>query len=474
MSAPVITATDRYVSMSNGDLTLTFDRLFGGAPLTWLNPAKVSLVNPFPGEGVNIVFETGNDGTQASADGLTTNQVAKVFDPATDRLSYYLAETSLGRAWNGIPIAHYQVSGILPFFWASLEKIDDSVPPDPRGPMGWNTQYNNFLNLPVSTFSQPGIPLIFAPRGAVTSGMMLIGDEIKQFYNPQTPWNSAYTKIKRGRFATRMKVSLGMAGADAIAGIIIRKQVPTGATANINDLYAAPSYQLNFNKGGGVQLVRDNSQVLWSATKNFSKELNSSEGLAVEIRTHYDSAEIIDIYLNGAFVVTVSGLTYQYESFGCFAQTTSGQIRFTYREFFDLNVVITSAWFAYPDRITSVLGVSADSIPMYRLNLPVLFANPAIRQGWEVKQPDGTVWHNGQVIPWEIAPGILPVNQIASLWLGGAKNGVGAAIQSCSPNGHIGISPNEFAINPLPYSANYAPVIVDEDEVVIHYRSTRW
>jgi hypothetical protein len=475
MSNPTISATADKVTLSNGDLTLAFDRRFGGAPLEWANKQGTQLVSSFPGEGAQVVYDTGNDGTQASANGLTLNPVAELFDAASNKYSYYLAETSIGRAWDGVPLVHYQTSGIIPMFWASLEKIDDCVPPDPRGPMGWNTQYNNFLNLPAYVFTGPGVPLIFAPRGPVTSGMMLIGDEIVQFYNPGVIWNKAYTKIKNGRFAWRCNVSLKEAGADAIAGIIIRKEVPQAPTANINDLYSAHGYQLNFNKQGGVQLVKDNAIALWTSPKSYKDQLNSSAGLAVDIRTHYADTDKVDIWLGGQLVATVAGLTYRYESFGCFAQTTSGRIYFLNREPFDLNVIMTSAWFAYPDRITSVLGVQCDSVPMYRLNLPVLFAAPPIRSMWEIKEPDGQVWHNGQQIPWQIAPGLLPVDHVKSIWIGQQNGaGVGAQIAHCNVAGHMGISINEFAINPLPFSANTAPVTIDEAEVIMHYRSTRW
>lgn len=474
MSSPKISKAGSIVTMDNGDLSIGFDENFGGAALHWKNSKGVQLVNPFPGEGVNVVFDTGNDGTQASADGLTVNPVATLYEQSS-RWAYYLAETSIGRAWQGVDMAHYQASGILPFFWASLEKIDDSVPPDPRGPMGWNTQYNNFLNLPSATFSSPGIPLIFAPRGKVTSGMMLIGDEIKQFYNPSTPWNEAFTKIRGGRFAARFHVSLSEAGGDAIAGFIIRKDVPLAPTANINDLYAAKGYQLNFNKSGGVQLVKDNAIVLWTSPKAYKSEINSTTGLVVELRTNYTDPTKLEIYLSNLLVASISGLDYTYEAFGAFAQTTSGKIVFTYREVFDLNIVMTSAWFAYSDHFTSALGISALDIPLYRIAAPVLFVATPLRQMWEVKEPNGTVWNNTQNIPWQIAPGLLPVDHVKSIWIGQQSgSGVGALIEHCPIDGHIGIGLNQFTINPLPYSANFSPVIVDQKEVVVHYKSTRW
>lgn len=474
MSSPKLSKSGSIVTMDNGDLSIGFDENFGGAALHWKNSKGVQLVNPFPGEGCNVVFDTGNDGTQASADGLTPNYVGQLYETGS-RWAYYLAETSIGRAWQGVDMAHYQASGILPFFWASLEKIDDSVPLDARGPMAWNTQYNNFLNLAPATFTSPGVPLIFAPRGPVTSGMILIGDEIKQFYSPGTPWNQAFTKIRGGRFAARFHVSVKEAGNDAIAGFIIRKDVPLGANANINDLYAAKGYQLNFNKVGGVQLVKDNAVVLWTSPKTYKNELNSTVGLIVELRTSYTDSTKMEIYLGGVLVTTITGLTYNYEAFGCFAQTTSGKIIFTYREVFDLNVVMTSAWFAYTDHFTSALGICALDIPLYRIAAPVIFVATPLRQMWEVKEPNGTVWNNTQNIPWQIAPGLLPVDHVKSIWIGQQSgSGIGALIEHCPIDGHIGIDINQFTINPLPYSANFSPVIVDQKEVVVHYKSTRW
>lgn len=474
MTTPSISATSEAITMSNGDLTLTFNRNFGGAPLNWKNKNNVSLVSPFAGEGCQVVYDMGQDGTQATCNGPTQNPVAKLFDSFSDPYAYYLSETSIGRAWNGLPIAHYQTSGIIPGFWASLEKIDDSVPPDPRGPMGWCTLYNNFLNLPTTVFTGVGVPLIFAPRGPVTSGMILLGDEIKQFYNPGTPWNQAYTKYKDGRVAWRCRINLKDAGTDAIAGIFFRKEVPQG-TADINTLYAAHGYQLNFNKQGVVQLVKDNFTVLWNSPKNYKTELNSTNGLPVQIRTHYDDTNRVQILINGQLVAEIIALDYRFDGTGCFAQTSSGRIYFSDREVFDLNVVMTAAWFAYPDRITSVLGVTANSVPMYRTQLPVCFIDFPIRQMWEVKDVDGVVYKNDQNIPWQIAPNLLPTSKVKSFWIGqDAGAGIGALLERCPANGHMLITKDTFAINSLPFSANTAPVTIGEEEVVTHYRSTRW
>lgn len=474
MSSPKLSKSGTIVTLDNGDLAIGFDENFGGCALHWKNKNGVVLVNPFPGEGCNMVFDTGQDGTLASSDGLTANPVATLYESGS-RFAYYMAETSIGRAWQGVDMAHYQTSGIIPFFWASLDKIDDSVPPDPRGLNPWNTQYNNFLNLPISVFTSFGVPLIFAPRGAVTSGIILLGDEIKNFYSPGTPWNQAFAKIRRGRFAARFRVSTKDAGADAIAGFVIRKDVPLQPGANVHDLYAAKGYQLNFNKAGAAQFVKDNAILLWNSPKLYKAELNSSNGLTVELRTHYADPTKLDIYLNNILVTTVAGLVYEHEAFGCFAQASSGQIRFTYREVFDLNVVVTNAWFAYSDHFTSALGVSALDIPLYRIAAPVCFMSPPIRQMWEVKEPNGTVWNNTQNIPWQIAPGLLPVDHVKSIWIGQQNGaGLGTMIEHCPIDGHIGIDINQFTINPLPYSANFTPVIVDTKEVVAHYKSTRW
>lgn len=460
--------------LTNADLTLYFDRRFGGAPLRWLNGSNVDLVSTFPGEACNVVYDTGNDGTQASSDGLTQNTISRMFVTAYDKYAYYLGERLLETSSLATVEAGYSVDGLIPFFWASLEAIDDCIPTDPRGPNGWNTQYNNFLGLPPSTFSSPGVPLIFARRGPVTSGMILIGDEIKQTYSPGTPWNQAYTKIHAGNFACRFKVSLLNASSDAIAGLIIRKQVPVG-TANINTLYAANGYQLNFNKQGTVQLVRNNTTVIWTSPKNYGPILNTSTGLSVEVRTHKDDNTKIDIYLNDVFVNTAT-LNYTYEAFGFFAACLTGKITFTYREFFDCNVLMKTTWNAANGYIQSTLGLYClTTTPMYRTNLPVLFMTPALRQWWEVKDFDDHVWTMHDTIPWAIAPGLLPTDHIKSVWIGTEEGaGIGMQIESDMLDGHIGISPTAVAFNILPYSANTSPVDVNTVEVVLKYKSSRW
>ena len=85
------TSDGRYVEYSHGDFLVRFDSQFGGAPTEWFYKGRPTS-SPHPGEAVNLTFDTGQDGTQTSANGVDPNPVARwgFNDPSV----YYLRETA--------------------------------------------------------------------------------------------------------------------------------------------------------------------------------------------------------------------------------------------------------------------------------------------------------------------------------------------------------------------------------------------
>lgn len=472
------------VTLRNNNLRIQFDRNFGGAALHWnAMPSGVQLVNPFPGEACNLVYDTGNDGTQASPDGLTSNYITPI-DEDHEYTRYYGLETCLQKSWGDTGTCRYSTAGYLPYFWASLERVDDCIPPDPRGDHGWNTQYHNFLNLPASVFSNPGVPLVFAARPGVPSGMILIGDEIKQYYIPSTPWNQAYCKIKNGNAAMSVNVNMRLASEDAVAGIIFRKQVPSHLGADINALYQSPGYQLNINKQGGMAFVKDNVEVLWSKPPAFGDLLNGLAGLNVEIRSTPDSmADSAYIYVNNQFV-GIAPLAYKFDAMGLFASCSSGQIWFNYRRPFDLNVIGRSSFNAYDDKMSMYFSVETEdgsTIPFYRTNLPVIFLDYAIRKGYTVKNKAGAKYSDlsPNFADLETAPGVLDTTKVSSIWIGTDDRSAGLYFSGIAfgktPNvtgrPHIGISKNHIAFNALGFEANNVPEAISKASMSCWVRS---
>lgn len=136
LCAPLDTADPkRIVSMKTGSTTVEFDTRCGGAVLGFLNN-NTPIVDPFGGAGMNVVPETGNDPTQASANGYLANPIARFDDRSTDQFAYYWRERRFDPpAVAGAP-AVYEVAGFAPYFWASLDPTDDSIAPSPVSSFG--------------------------------------------------------------------------------------------------------------------------------------------------------------------------------------------------------------------------------------------------------------------------------------------------------------------------------------------------
>ncbi len=352
----------RYVDMVTGRVRLRFDTYYGGAPLEWYvnqNGQETELLSPPPkaGTGFQLVYETGQDATQASANGITPFRIARTVDPVDvlNQNNYYCREV-LPAEWPS-GCNYYRVVGFAPFFWASLDAIDDAYPPFTRSlPVGIDphTEQSGWMTSRPG-IADAGVPLWFRSQPGKPAGIVMIGNEMKPVGSAS--WNRRLLEIPEGRFACRIRVGFGETTAGAIAGIMFRRQVPVREDANIDDAYAAPGYTLYVNYAGDLEIIRvqgGQDRVWKGQLSNASRALlRSASGTQLELRTHNAMPGRVEIYADHvALGVYNDPQPILGPHFGLFATAPANTfIRFAEREVFDVGTEFQSTVTALPDGV---------------------------------------------------------------------------------------------------------------------------
>lgn len=462
------------VVMETDKMLVKFYSNYGGTPLAIYKktPSGLKLVsNPHAGAGSSIAWNTGQDATQASNNGIDFYPISRFDDSHTWKNSYYIRE-QLFDVTNCI----YGIGGAAPFFWVSLDAIDDTIPPDARGDNGWSTAYHDFLNLGANFYRGFGTPIAFAPRGAVTSGIIFPGNEIENLKRPNKPWTERLLRIGGGCFAHKCRISLKDASADAIAGIMIRRSVLNVAGADINTAYNSPGNQLNFNKNGNIELVRIGYGVVWSyPTPELVKPfVNSASGVAVELRSFGWDVNGFEIWINGQ-LAAYAREPHIGENFGYFAQCSGGKIVFWDRAWFDMGSSFTAKYSINPEGLFSIdtkVTRTHASPGLYRAHMPAIFFNTAI----PLTKPNSILLWNRQSVRYNwnqldqkypnqfgMYKGIIPNSDVYYLWLGTNDCSEGLFAVNCNTvTGYAMQQAHVVGFSPIPESCENVPLMNKE------------
>ena len=338
------------VEMVAGNNRVWFDGWYGGTPRFWYlygAPAGYnnSVIWPHLGAAMQVVYDTGQDSTQGTSTGQTTHPIAIMGDPATVALyNYYIRETVFQPPSAGNLNAVYEVTGFGPFFWISLEAIEDSIPNEPGS--GWCTGWNNGPCGPCTGCDFSGAPVFFQGAPAHTSGILMVADQHKSL---SLPWNQRLCRIQDGRVAFRIKVDLVQASADAFAGVMFRRDVSQAAGVNLDDAFGSPGYLLVVNKAGTVALHRyPGGATLWS--ESGAAPQAASQEVSLEVRTHNAIPGYMAVYVNNALEIELVDATpILGPHFGLFAFTAPAtRVRFADRDVFDVGVEFVARYTGYP------------------------------------------------------------------------------------------------------------------------------
>jgi len=413
-------ADGNVVLRGGGGMTLRFLANYGGTPLQWYAEGFPPLLNEFPGSGASVAWRSGQDPTQASANGILANPIHRLGDSSTMRYDYYARETVFDAA-----SGTYTVAGFAPDFWASLEALDDAIAPNgDKSDTGWRTRYQpgKFS----SVLASPSLPVIFEGRADNQSGLFFVGSE----NNEGSEWSSRLREYKNGRIAFKIQLSLAQAAPEAFAGFMFRKSVPAGA-ATKHDGYMAPGIHLMFNKRGGWALSRMNPSggefLLTKGTLTSAQlaRLNGA-GLQVEVRTHNTRPGYLEMIFDDVAVTTFTDpMGLKGAHFGLFASTPWGHVIFQNRAVFDVGMSFVAQYSPWAHGIVSDIvvrnaaGVAAPHV-LDRANMPAVFLNTTT-----FPESDRRIglW-NGATLT-DVPAASYPLNGQLGLWAGNKAGDVG-------------------------------------------------
>lgn len=450
------------VVLASGIMQLRFMQQFGGTPLEiWQYGSPGPLTNSFPGSGVSINFEVGQDPTQAGANGFTSNPISRI-DQSGDR--FYLREILFDTV-NSV----YGISGYIPDFWASIEAIDDYSPG-----AGWKTKYNPGIY--AARLALLDCPVIFDGTSGAGSGIFVIGNEIE---------SPGIRTFKDGAIAFKTTVAAINSNASTIVGFMFQKDRGTIPLPTKDDLYNAPGLHLNFNMQGGWELLKQGQGSIVSGQLTPAQLIKlKADGLAVEVRISPGLLGHLEIRIDNliAKVVANTGFTPAEETwFGLFAQANAGYVSFGYRQIFDLNAKIISYHYAAPgDKIITNQAIVSNDLKFYRANMPGVFLNSAIFP----QKSCGYIDTNDVYTEFE---GVTDIWAHKSFWIGNpaGTTGILATVKkididgAAGSNAHVLLSKNainnEFVMMLNPFSANWnsSPQVVRRVSMITEWATKR-
>lgn len=421
---------DGNVVLSSGDCDIRFFRNFGGAPLEfWRRGFPGPITNRFPGSGVSVSWELGQDPTQATSNGIAAHPICCFGMPSTDKYNYYIREYVYDAAGS------YGVSGFCPDFLLFHESIDCYPCPPAHG---W-TAINNAL--------------IFSGSPAHSSGIFSPGNEMEP---------GRIRRYPRGKISFKIKTILK--SDSGIAGFMFRKSV-VSQSPQMGEFYFADGYHLNLNRAGQWQLIQQRGAVQTSIANGI---LSSTErtrlitgGLVVEVRTNNALPGAIEIYFDDVLRKSLAlDNPILGDAFGYFAQCSNGTIGFVDSQVFDMGVQFSSRYTSHLDgTFRQVVVVEADEPrDFYRANTPGAFLNSELFAQRECQ----ALPHAAQ--QWVPAEGLHQFGDYRAFWCGNEAGTLGLCARDLvarvdgapSADAHLLLQRyavnNEFILhlNPLP------------------------
>ena len=457
-----LTRSGSQVVFTQPGFTVRCSMPYGGAPLEMYQTDNINhpvLVTSSPaGEGFQALWNSGQDGTQSSSNGQDANPMQPLIGPYLPGGDYWGREEAFLPDRDGREAVH-QVSGKAPYFWASLDPEDDCLPPDPRGDHGWSTKYHDILNLGASAYHQIGTPIFFKYTQQVPSGIILMGNEMI----PPVPssWWQRGAPIPGGHCSGRMYISLKHADASAVAAIWFGIDAAMDSTETQATIYNSPKCGIYVNKQGGVE-YHDGGAVTHIGFNALS-DVNSEDGLYIEWR---DFADRLELRLgHGGFLVSARN-SVKGPYMGFFTTGGSGYAKFHYRDIFDAGTEFVQQIRTTP-RNTIITDYKIYRtrapwwIPMYRLNMPVAYVEPSLR---EVVR----IWQGNSEYPPNPS-GICDLDLCEMIYAGKASGTAGLMCKVLSYSGlnsHVGFSPAHISLSGVPYEANTFPVMINSATMV--------
>lgn len=457
----LVRETNGNVVLASGIMQLRFVQQFGGTPLEfWQYGSAGPLTNSFPGSGVSINFEVGQDPTQASGNAFTPHPISRI-DQSGDR--FYLRET----LFDNVNTA-YGVQGYIPDFWASVEAIDDYV-----SGSGWNTRYNPGNHS--ARLALLDLPVIFDGASGAQSGIFVVGNEM------DSPGIRIY---KDGWIAFKTTVTAVSTNDSALVGFLFQKDRGVIEQPTKDDLYNCSGLHLLFNMQGGWALSERTTPIASGNLIAANLTKLKGTGLQVEVRMHPGMIGYLELWFDGVLTKIVSDTNFIPATetwFGLFAQASAGYVSFGYRQIFDLNAEIISYYIGLlGDKILSHQTIVTNELSFYRANMPGVFMNSSVFP----QKSCGVIHHNGT---YEEKEAVVNIATYKSLWAGNpaGTTGILATVKKIDIDGAAGVDAhaliqksainNEFVmmLNPFSINWNTSPQLVKRVTVITEWATKR-
>lgn len=447
MTGKVVRESDGNVVVRSGDFALRFFRQWGGTPLEFWKDNYPLLTNANPGSGTSVTWETGQDPTQASCDGLTSNPIALYLDPSTIHYNYYIREMP------GIEAGFYGVWGFAPDFWLSHEWQDDYA-------IGqWYRKYHDpkglgFWNIPSSTVC------------AGSEGCFFPGNEMTQ--QPGSP--AQPRRYAGGRFAGKVTVNFTSQYRQNDRGGITFRNVGPNTAGSGYDFTVAPTgkYKCERRDSRGRATILAQGYL---SKPDFAKMF--AGGIELEVRTD-NGGPGFAVLINGRSVGVISDTKPHMGEYCGLTARTASLIGFSYRQFFDVGTEFSAIYTpGFNNTITGnyIVRLAAgvkDPALLYRANLPCIMLNQTtfpVRH--TAVKPAGSSWEN--------RAGICSMKEGDEFWAGApdGSHGLKARVNSVYIDGKVAREAHaqivshgandEFVMqfNPLPFG-NINPIPIRE------------
>lgn len=345
----------RYIYLRHYNATIVFDKFFGCTPLEWFwedGGKKTLLTNSFSGSGCSMVCNNGQDMTQATANGTTPNPAFSSKEVKDPRVTTY--------ELNNVALS-VTAGGVFPVFVLSTEAREDVIYRVADGiDHGWCLPYFP-QSIDPSWFGGEGAPIFFRPKDGVSSGILMIGDELKDVSKSHLErlWCSQSTDCG---LASRITFN----GGPGFAGLLLLDVQGEGVSQDIP--YNSCGYRAYINTEGALDLWRN--QVL--VARRFVGAGPHSIALGI-------TGNAVDISINGqGWIRYVDADPIPVKHMGFFA--SGAEVEFRHRKPFDSSVRLEATYFA--DELgfgSSYVAQSLiDNTPLSGvkwLNMPALFMN---------------------------------------------------------------------------------------------------
>lgn len=312
------------VVLKAGRFQLRFDVRHGGTPLEfWFYGKPGPLTNSFAGAGTSICWDTGQDPTQASANGLLPNEIYHRDDQNSFDRIYYGRETTFD-SQNLI----YEISGAAPDWWGSLEWFDDYCAYGHENV--WATPYRP-LGLPLG--ADVRVPVAFKPNSLIKSSNFYVGNQM-----------APGTRREYGLFAGNALVALGFTSDRYAEGGIFfsdyRFVITRGGSWRFEKLGAAFFGGNKFLAGGK----------LTSEEKSLA---NGLWGLKIDVRRNNCDLGYFELRVGERLVSIVEDRNDPVGPgpAGVYGAAMNGYVLFGNREFFDMSQEYVVRFQALPDEV---------------------------------------------------------------------------------------------------------------------------